>query len=153
MAPRTKGVEAATEYLGREEEFSIDAIGSGQKDLEVIDKVVPSESLSLEAFMHEPVCIVVHDSNDPNDVELVPVSVNGNQVFIQRNQPTTVKRCFVERLARAKRTSYTQDLDDRLGEAMNTMKPRHSLRYPFSVVEDKNPKGSAWLRGILAERT
>lgn len=148
-----KGIEATNEYLGSEESFSIDAIGTGVKDLEIIDKVVPSESMSLEAFMHEPVSIVVHDSSDINDVELVQVSVNGNQIFIQRNQPTVVKRCFVERLARAKRTSYTQDLDDRLGEAMNNMKPRNSLRFPFSVIEDKNPKGSAWLRGILAERT
>ena len=95
----------------------------------------------------------MHDSNDANDVDLVMVSVNGNRQFLQRGNPQTIKRYFVERLARAKKTSYTQTIDERLGEAMNNLTPRHALKYPFSVVEDKNPKGGAWLRGILAERT
>lgn len=79
--------------------------------------------------------------------------VNGRSQFFQRGTPQEVKRYFVERLARAKRTSYSQNLDERLGESMNNMQSRHALRYPFSVIEDKNPKGSAWLRQILAERT
>lgn len=148
-----KELEAGSEYLGAESEFSIDAIGTGQREIETIDRIVPNSTLELEKFMQEPVTIVVHSSNSENDVELVPVSVNGVQVFIQRDQPTILKRCYVERLARAKPTSYSQNLDERLGEAMNNMKPRHSLKYPFAVVEDKNPKGRAWLQAILAERT
>jgi hypothetical protein len=35
---------------------------------------------------------------------------------------------------------------------MNNMVPRHALRYPFTVIEDRNPKGGPWLRNILAER-
>jgi len=63
-----------------------------------------------------------------------------------------VRRCYVERLARMKKTSFSQNLDERLGEHMNTMRPHHALRFPFSVIEDKNPKGSPWLRNLLAER-
>ena len=57
-----------------------------------------------------------------------------------------------ERLARAKETGYEQTVDDRLGERMNTLHNRHSLRYPFQVNRDDNPRGAAWLRSILAGR-
>ena len=152
MAGR-KSIDAPNEYLGKEEDFSIDSIGSGKKDSEIIDKIVPGDNVEFEAFMHEPMTVLVHESTDENDVDLVQVMVNGNVAFFQRGQPTITKRYFVERLARAKRTSYSQNLDERLGEAMNNLKPRHALKYPFSVIEDKNPKGGAWLRQILAERT
>ena len=146
-------VDTPNEYLGKEDTLSIDSIGSGEKQNELIDKVVPGDNIALEAFMHEPVTIMIHESTDENDVDLVQVWVNGMPSIFQRGQPTVAKRYVVERLARAKRTSYTQNIDERLGESMNNLKPRHALKYPFSVIEDKNPKGSAWLRQILAERT
>ena len=53
--------------------------------------------------------------------------------------------------ARAKRTNFSQTLDERLGEGMNHLKAMHLLRFPFSVIEDRNPNGGPWLRGVLAE--
>ena len=102
--------------------------------------------------MQEPVTIMIHESTDPNDVDLVEVGVNGRHQFFMRGNPQTVRRCYVERLARMKKTSFSQNLDERLGEHMNTMRQHHALRFPFSVIEDKNPKGSHWLRNLLAER-
>ncbi len=148
-----KSLDAPNEYLGKEDTIAIDDLGSGKKETELIDKIIPGDNPAYEAFMHEPVTIVVHESTDENEVDLVQVWVNGQPAFFQRGQPTITKRYFVERLARAKRTSYSQNIDERLGEAMNNLKPRHALKYPFSVIEDKNPKGGAWLRQILAERT
>lgn len=146
-------IEAQNEYLGKASDVNVSNLGNGVKDNEFIDQVMSSGDAAFEAFMHEPVTVMVMESNDPNDVDLVQVSVNGRPQFFERNRPQVVKRYYVERLARAKRTSYTQNLDERLGESMNNMQSRHALRYPFSVVEDKNPKGGAWLRQILAERT
>jgi hypothetical protein len=148
-----KHIDTRNEYLGKEAAFNIGVLGTGEPpEIEVIDRVVPPDVLEIEKFMQEMVTVMVADSNDENDTELVQVSVNGNRQFFQRGRPQEVKRYFVERLARAKRTTYSQNLDERQGEAMNNMIPRHALRYPFTVVEDKNPKGGAWLRGILAER-
>lgn len=146
-------VDTPNEYLGKDDTVAIDSIGTGKKESDLIDKVVAGDNIALEAFMHEPVTIMIHESTDENDVDLVQVWVNGIPSFFQRGQPTIAKRYVVERLARAKRTSYTQTIDERLGESMNNLKPRHALKYPFSVIEDKNPKGAAWLRQILAERT
>lgn len=150
---RTPRIETPNEYLGKEESFNIGEIGSGVKENEIIDKVMTVGDFEYDRFMHEVITVMVHESTDPNDVDLVQVSVNGRSQFFQRGTPQEVKRYFVERLARAKRTSYSQNLDERLGESMNNMQSRHALRYPFSVIEDKNQKGSAWLRQILAERT
>ena len=62
------------------------------------------------------------------------------------------QRDHVEALARAKRTTYRQTLDERMGtQAFNQMRPHHSLAYPFTVLEDKNPKGRAWLLSVLAQ--
>jgi len=152
MGRPAKQIDTPNEYLGAASPFNIDEIGTGPKEIEIIDKVVSGNEMELTAFMHEPVTVMIHDSNDPNDVELVCVTVNGTRQFFQRNNPQTVKRYYVERLARAKNTYYSQNLDERLGESMNNMTPRHSLKYPFSVIEDKNPKGGEWLRHILAER-
>jgi len=147
-----KAIETPNEYLGKAEEFTIGEMGP-KGEIEVVDRVVTGTEMELTAFMYEPVTIMIHDSNDENDVDTFQVSVNGVRQFFQRGLPQTVKRYYVERLARAKRTSYAQNLDDRLGESMNSLKPHHSLKYPFSVIEDKNPKGAGWLRNILAERT
>jgi len=145
-------IETPDEYLGAERSFHIDEIGDKQ-EIEVIDRVIKQDAIDMEAFMHEKLTVMVHESTDPNDAEIVHIAVNGVRQFFHRGTPQVVRRCFVERLARAKRTAYTQNLDERLGESVvNRMTPRHALRYPFSVIEDANPKGSAWLRNLLAER-
>ncbi len=77
--------------------------------------------------------------------------MNGVNQFMPRGTPITVKRKYVEVLARAKRTDFQQTLDERLGEAMNHLHAMHSLRFPFSVISDRNPSGGPWLIGVLAE--
>ena len=150
MARHKSTVEAASEYLGSEAPFSIGEIGVG--DVEVIDRPMKLDAFDNEKFMNEPVTVVVLGSGDENETDLVQVGVNGVTQFFRRDVAQVVKRKFVARLARSKRTDYRQTLDDRLGEAMNTMNPRHALKYPFTVIEDKNPKGAAWIKAVLAER-
>ncbi len=150
MARHKSTVEAASEYLGKEIPFSIGEIGHG--DVEVIDRPYSMSKLETEQFMNEPVTVMVLGSGDENETDLVQVGVNGVTQFFRRDVAQVVKRKFVARLARSKRTDYRQTLDDRLGEAMNTMNPRHALKYPFTVIEDKNPKGAAWIKAVLAER-
>lgn len=147
-------INTENEYLGKDASFNIDEIGDGPLNVEVVDRVLGKDKFEEEAFMNEKVTIMLADSTDPNDTELVQIGVNGRNQFFRRGFPQTVRRCYVERLARMKRTSYSQDLDERKGESVyNTMRPHHALKYPFTVVEDQNPKGAAWLRNLLAERT
>jgi hypothetical protein len=53
-----------------------------------------------------------------------------------------------------KETRIAQNMQpDANGEiTINNLRSYTGLAYPFVVVEDKNPKGGAWLANILAER-
>lgn len=121
----------------------------GEADPIEVVSVVDTSKAELEAFMNEIVTVVVADTSDENAPPFAEVSVNGRRVFIPRGVPTPVKRMYVERLARAKRTAISQNLDPRLGESMNQLHRRTALDYPFSVVED-TPQGRDWLKGVLA---
>lgn len=150
MATRNRQIDAGAEFLGAEQSGDIGEIG-GRAGFDVVDKPLPKEAFAMEAFMHEPVTILINPSNDPDDPKLVQVGVNGVNQFMPRGTPITVKRKYVEVLARAKRTDFHQTLDERMGEAMNHLHAMHSLRFPFSVISDPNPNGAPWLIGVLAE--
>lgn len=146
--PKKSLLDSNNEYLGRADtmEFGIVPTTSA----EIIDNPVSMADVDMEAFMHEPVMVTVISSGKDNETEFVQVSVNGvNQVF-KRDTPIVVKRKYVERLARAKETGYSQTVDSALGENMNKLTQHHSMRYPFAVNRDDNPRGAAWLRAILA---
>lgn len=146
----SKPIDAGSEYLGQEQTGAIGEINS-VAGIDVVDKPMPKEALEMEAFMNEPVTIIINPSHDPDDPKLVQVGVNGVNQFIPRGEPIAVKRKYVEVLARAKRTDFHQTLDERLGEAMNHLRSMHSLRFPFSVIEDRNRNGGEWLKAVLAE--
>lgn len=148
---RGRQIDAGAEYLGAEEVREVGEIG-GHAGVDVVDKPLPKGALDMEAFMNEKVTILVNPPNDADEPMLVQVGVNGVNQFIPRGEPIAVKRKYVEVLARAKRTDFAQTLDERLGEqGFNKLRSMHSLRFPFSVVSDPNPNGSAWLTGVLAE--
>ena len=150
MAARGQ-VAAAEQYLGATPGFHVDDIGVNPGDIEVIDRVVDGSKLEIEAFMAEKIRVIVHESSNEADDDIVEVWGNGRVQRFLRGQEIWVKRCYIEALARAKMTTYKQVLDERQGiQDFNQMRPRHTLAYPFTVLEDKNPKGSAWLLGVLA---
>lgn len=109
------------------------------------------EVLALEAFMHEMMTILVSDPTDEEDLQIISLVVNGTMQPIVRGVPTTVRRKYVEALARAKETRYKQIQRDANDPASLVMVPRTVLTYPFSVERDDNPRGRAWLREILKQ--
>lgn len=153
MATGARGrTEAAEQYLGATPTFSVDDIGVNPGNIEIIDSVLTDEKAEIEKFMSEKINVIVLESADDSDDEIVQTWVNGRVQRFLRGTPQWVRRCYVEALARAKRTTYRQVLDERLGtQAFNQMRPNHTMAYPFTVLEDPNPKGPAWLKGVLAE--
>lgn len=128
-----------------------------QDDQLDVQKVAESDLARVageEAFMRELVTIRIAPSINPNDTPyavVTPVSAEYRRV-IPRGAPTQVMRMHVEVLARMKEVRYAQrapvggDL-----ETGNMLYQTSGVVYPFEVVEDKNPKGRAWLDNILAE--
>lgn len=147
---RRPAIDATNEYLGATNTMEFGVVPTFSA--EDIEAPVTMKDAELEAFMNEPVMVTVLSSGKDNEMPYVQVAVNGVTQMFLRDQPIVVKRKYLERLARAKETGYDQTVDDRLGERMNTLHNRHSLRYPFQVNRDDNPRGAAWLRSILAGR-
>lgn len=101
--------------------------------------------------MDEKMTITVASTTDKNAENPVLVSVNGRNMYFFRGGPTVCKRKYVERLARAKATSFDQNLDATDPEEYKRLIQTTSLQYPFSVMNDPNPAGSDWLLKIPAE--
>lgn len=108
-------------------------------------------------FMHEPVCIRINDTTNPNEEPRVPVCVGGARSHpiwgnhLPRGVEIVVKRYVVEALLRAKpitvKTIPARDADGadtaRIVRSIGTL-------YPFEIVNAK-PKDTDWLRKIRAE--
>jgi hypothetical protein len=122
------------------------------QEIEVIGERDLRKLLEDESFMNEPVTILLHSTTDENAPPHVTVGVNGINMPILRGTPTIVKRKFVEVLARCKETRYRQPTRDMANpEAGNGLLGSTANAYPFDMLEDKNPKGRAWLMQIMAE--
>lgn len=105
-----------------------------------------------EAFMNEVVVVHAHASTNENDPPHFILSVNGTNQPVFRGQNTPMKRKYLEVLARMKTTNFTQPPRDNMNpEPGNALIPHTGMVYPFQVIEDKNPRGPAWLSAILQE--
>ena len=101
--------------------------------------------------MNDMVTVMVHSTTDENQAPHVIVNCNGTNQPIIRGVPVAVKRKYVEILARMKETKYTQLTPNPAAPDVSELRARHGLAYPFDLVEDKNPRGRAWLNNVLAE--
>lgn len=134
------------------------------RDGEVVraDPAVMKQTASDLAFMEEPVMIVLQPSNEKNAPTHYPVWVNGKgaEVFqrgrwetityLPVGQPLTTKRKYVAVLAGAKFDNIETHHDQPGAEIINNrIVRRTSAVTSFSVLEDKNPKGGAWLAELI----
>lgn len=126
--------------------------GDAQKSLEVVtDGISFKDAAELAAFMEEKVEIRIHPSDNPLAERYVPLGVNGEMVYLERDRRLVVKRKYVEVLCRAKRVGYTQDLSNMTDEQrLNTLHANRGLQYPFSIIRDTQ-KGMDWARNIMEE--
>ena len=103
--------------------------------------------------MREFVVIRIHASPIPGDENPVPLSVNGRQIFVWREEDTAVRRMYVEQLMRAKPVQIrTEQKRADSGDIRNIVHKTTSMRYPFAIVRDDNPRGRPWANRIMQER-
>lgn len=118
----------------------------------VAERPVSAEKLELLKFMEEELTVQVHETTDETADPVPQIIVDGRSQFFIRGQEQTVKRKYVEVLARAKRTTYKQELVEH-PERHYKQIPHTALRFPFSVTHDPSgDKGRKWLQKILAEK-
>ena len=141
----------------QEQQVGQDGVREFNKDNELPHvEVAPPEGKSRKwmedmAFANEIVTVMVHESTDKMANPFPEIWVNGRVQRFVRGQEQQVRRCFVEKLARMKATTFdnlkTKDVD---GEDVYRYPTHTALVYPFVCIGDSE-KGKAWLKAILAE--
>lgn len=134
---------------------------NAEQGVEIIDDAPVIETVSEskdfrqlaadESFMNEMVTVMIHSTTDENQSPHVIVNCNGTNQPIMRGVPTSVRRKYLEILARMKETKYKQHTPNPAAPDVIEMQARHGLVYPFELLEDKNPRGRGWLNNVLAE--
>ena len=147
--PRNEELYVGGEKTG--EAISQQSLGEYKAVEPVTDEQAAKTAIEKEAFMNEPVRIIVAETGEEGSLQVITPCVNGVNQPIVRGQETVVKRKFVEALARCRTTKYQQRHNPIERDKIENV-PITVQTYPFSVLEDRNPKGRAWLQGIVAER-
>ncbi len=120
------------------------------------DVIVDDEALAAKeyldelAFMEEKVQVVAHRGREKHAPLVLDFYCNGKPFWLRVEEPTWVPRKYVEIMARAQPMDVRTQIDDEQGEKpVNRIIRSSSAQYPFTVIEDKNPKGAAWLAKVM----
>lgn len=130
------------------DEIASTEIGTERQGIEA----VAANKIADEAFMEQRVTIMVYPPQQEGDLEIICPSVNGVNQPIFRGKPQTVKRKYVEALARTRTSRYTQEFHPTERDKYKMVEHK-ALTYPFALIKDPaGTKGQVWLDKILAER-
>jgi hypothetical protein len=124
------------------------------------DKIDTDHADAL-AFAEEPVKIRLEPSTDKNAAGYFPIWVNGKgcevlmngawreMAYLPVGQIITIKRKYLEVIVRAKiDTVHTEVKEPESETPHNVVRRFTSAVHSFSVIEDNNPRGAAWLTEI-----
>lgn len=151
-------------------EQKADIVGNGVDNSDLLDRtpdIVKADQLPNKdymdelAFNEEPVTIRIEPSADKNAAMFHPIWVNGKgcevwiagawreMTYLPVAQVLTVKRKYVEVLLRSKTDTVHTEVKEVEGEnPKNTIRRFTSATVSFSIIEDKNPLGAAWVNEI-----
>jgi hypothetical protein len=147
---------------------AIDLPDNGPIDHEQV--IVPVDTPLVDSYLvglkfaEEPVTIRISMSSEKYAPKVVDCWCNGIGAEVMMNgrwqqlgwipvgREVTVKRKYVEILARSKIDNITTDTDDPgVENPQNRIERSTSAKVPFSVLKDDNPMGHAWLTRLMAE--
>jgi len=106
-----------------------------------------------ESFMNEPVGILLHPTQDLSEIG-IPVSVNGDRVYIIPNRKTIVKRKHVAQLMKARPDYIIHRSDDHNAPEsdLNRMYRQSTSKYNFEILKDTS-QGIAWFKELRTQYT
>ena len=130
-----------------------------------LEEHLDMDALAELKFMEDPVTIMIQAAPEKYAAKVVDCWVNGRgaEIFDEGSQkwmvcgwlpigqPVTTRRKYVEVLARAKPETVTTEIKKYEDREDNRAHRSAFSKYPFSVLRDSNPRGSAWLIKIINE--
>jgi hypothetical protein len=138
----------------RDSRNSRQALNLQVEDVPLVEPATEADLHSLaadELFMNALVDIYVYPVTDENAAPYVILNCNGVNQPIARGVVQSVKRKFVEILARMKETKYNQIQPNASEPDNRQLVARTGLCYPFEIHKDSDPRGRPWLLKVLAE--
>lgn len=146
-----KMTETAEQSVGQDGVREFDKNNELTKVIQIPQGKKSAKWMEDMQFANEIVTVRINPSTDKLAHPFPEVTVNGRVQRFVRGAEQKVRRCYVEKLARLKLTTYanlkTKDVD---GEDVYRYPSTTGLVYDFTVIGDSQ-KGTEWLKGVLAE--
>jgi hypothetical protein len=152
--------------IGQKPDIVADEDGSFDREQVIVHArgdELNSNAMAELAFNEEPITILIHPSREKNPPLVVDCWVNGKgaEVFVNGkwhefnclpvDMPVITKRKYAENLANSKVDSIDTDVgDESMANPHNRIRRMTSSNVVFQVIEDRNPKGTEWLRRLSA---
>jgi hypothetical protein len=127
-------------------------------DVVIGEKIGDTGYLDELAFMEEAVTVRLEPSSDKNAAMAFPIWVNGKPAEVFQNnrwdeigylpvgRVLVVKRKVLEVIIRAKVDTVHTEIREMDSERPNNVVQRFtSPVHSFSIIEDRNPRGAAWV--------
>lgn len=158
--PSARAREVHSDDIAIDQRPTAADLGDRGGDVILVDaSLANADYLAELAFMDEPVTIRLEPSADKNAISRFVVWVNGEGAQIFQNGRwiamawlpvgvvITVKRKVLEVIIRTKiDTVHTEIRNPDSEQPMNTEQRFTSAVHSFSVIEDKSPRGVAWIQ-------
>jgi hypothetical protein len=130
-------------------------------DVVLTERIESRDYAEALAFMEEPVTIMLNPTAEKNAPTAFPVWVNGRMAEILHNgkwmeigylpvgQTMTIKRKVLEVIIRAKTDTVHTRVKEMDSERPNNVIERFtSPVHSFSIIEDRSPRGAAWVQEL-----
>ena len=131
---------------------SDELLGQLRNKVAPVDPKIHKNYLADLAFMEEEIEIMVHEDVNPNAENPVIAGNNGRTVIFPRGVPVRCKRKFVDSLIVKHTNVTTNETVTHNNEKSFAVKQVSAMKYPFTIIQDKNKKGAEWLRTRMAEK-
>lgn len=112
------------------------------------------DAAAEEAFMHEKVLIRIEPQSHEGAYKHVPLGVRGDYRIVPVGKPIWIERKFVEVLERARMREGKPTEIDHNSQVNELAKIEYVTKhsFPYTVMEDRNPKGHSWLQKMREHR-
>lgn len=141
-----------TDIVGGEREFKVgDVAGRGLDMPEIDNEIVVGGDIDKERFHNDVLTVQFAPRSNENEPLFAEVNVNGKRVVARRGDTVQMKRFQVAVLAQSKIARVEQQrVTGPDGNPQYVEREIFSQTYPFSVIDDPDPRGRAWLKQQLA---
>lgn len=105
------------------------------------------------AFMEEELTVYLNRGREKHSPLFEQFGVNGRIIWVQVEQPTNVKRKYVEVMARSMPIDIVTQSGKSPGDELvfNKVLRHQTANFSFSILHDPSPKGPAWLAKVRRE--